>query len=356
MDSETGITILTMLQTMSREHGKTVVDVTHNSMAVIGVLGCTALLTCAFGMNDSMNILKEWQYEDINRFDTKMTLSEDATEEQIEHAIQRSDGEAIMESAIEIRVNSIKKSASVVVTDQTTLIQPTDAQRNPIVLPSDGIAITQKAAESFGLKLGDEFEWHIYGSETWTKSKMAAIYRDPSAQGLMMSRETFEKDGFTFRATSVISAQKLTECPDGVTAVLSTADIVSGWDDLTEAMMMMVYVLIMGAAILSIVVLYNLGLLSFTEMERDMATLKVMGLKTKKLRGLLLTQNIWFSVIRFILGLPCGMLLIEVITSASGDSFDFPVDDHHNGGSGVRAYLRIFHICKPSVLKENQTA
>ena len=140
-----------------------------------------------------------------------------------------------------------------------------------------------------------------------------------------MPREVFEELGYTFKATSIVTAEAVSEQYDGVSAVLSTSQIIAGWNDLTEAMLTMVYILIAGAAILSIVVLYNLGLLSFTEKERDMATLKVMGMKTKKLRGLLLTQNIWFSVIGFLSGLPCGIWLIKVMTDSSGETFDFPI-------------------------------
>ena len=59
-----------------------------------------------------------------------------------------------------------------------------------------------------------------------------------------------------------------------------------------------------------------------------MATLKVMGLKSGKLRGLLLTQNLWFSAVGFVLGVPGGIWLMKTIMDASGDSFDFPVRLH----------------------------
>ena len=44
-----------------------------------------------------------------------------------------------------------------------------------------------------------------------------------------------------------------------------------------------------------LLVLYNLGLLSFTEIKREFATLKVLGFKSSQLRKLLLTQNLWFT-------------------------------------------------------------
>ena len=39
-------------------------------MTIMGVVGCSALLVCAFGMYDGMNDLKEWEYNQINHYDS----------------------------------------------------------------------------------------------------------------------------------------------------------------------------------------------------------------------------------------------------------------------------------------------
>jgi len=298
----------------------------RSSMAVIGVLGCTALLVCAFGMNDSMTMLKSWQYEEINQFESKLIVSETATDSQIEAAINAVSGEAVMEGSIEVKANGIKRSVSVTVTDAGTLIRLTDTNKKPISWPESGMSMTEKLGNILGVTVGDTVEWHLYGDEKWVEAVVTQLDRNPTSQGLSMPREVFEGLGCAFKPTSLVSAEAVSEPPAGITTILSTSDIINGWDDLTEAMMTMVFVLIAGAAVLSIVVLYNLGLLSFAEKERDMATLKVMGMKAQKLRGLLLTQNIWFSFIGFLLGIPCGLWLIKVITDSSGETFDFPVE------------------------------
>ncbi|MDR1131501.1 MAG: ABC transporter permease [Oscillospiraceae bacterium] len=297
-------------------------------MAVIGVFGCTALVVCALSMNNAMGDLKVWQYETINRYESKLTLNEAITPEQTDNVMAAVHGEAIMAGEVEIRANGDKKSASLLVTDNATLIRPTDIHLQPTELPADGVSITRKTANALGVEPGDEIEWHIYGAEGWTQSKIAAIYRDPVNQGLAMTQAHFESLGMVFCPTAILSAEKVTEKMDGVDSVTSTADSAAGWDDLTEAMYIMVYLLIAAASVLSIVVLYNLGLLSFTEMAREMATLKVMGLKSGKLRGLLLTQNLWFSTVGFVLGVPGGLWLTHIITSFSGDEFDFPISLH----------------------------
>jgi putative ABC transport system permease protein len=98
-------------------------------------------------------------------------------------------------------------------------------------------------------------------------------------------------------------------------------DMTSSWDELTEAMWLLIYILIFFASLLAVIVLYNLGLLSFTEIEREIATLKVLGFKTSALRRLLLTQNLWFTAIGFILGLPVGYFILDIMWKSSGDSF-----------------------------------
>lgn len=301
-------------------------DITRNkvrsAMAVVGVLGCTALLVCAFGMNDDMKDLKEWQYEDINQFQSKLAVEETATKEQIDEVLRETGGEAIMEDAVEIKANGIKKTGALTATDRVTLLKATDEKRNDITLPEDGVSLTYKMANQLGVKKGDKITWHIFGNEKWVTTTVAEIYRAPSSQGITLTKSSLEKLGYNFKPTAVLTPEKTNEKQEGIASVQQTEDLVKGWDDLTEAMMIMVYLLIAAAAILAIVVLYNLGILSFTEMERELATLKVVGLKSNKLRNLLLTQNLWLSAIGFILGVPMGKWLIDVIVSTMGDSFD----------------------------------
>ena len=107
---------------------------------------------------------------------------------------------------------------------------------------------------------------------------------------------------------------------DSIKSVTSMEKLEEGWDKVTSAVMMMVSVVTVVAVVLAILVLYNLGILSFTEMEREIATLKVLGFKTNVLRKLLLTQNIIFTSIGFILGIPLGFYFMTLMMDAAGDS------------------------------------
>ena len=124
-----------------------------------------------------------------------------------------------------------------------------------------------------------------------------------------------------YTPTSIVTAEHVDKNYSAIKSVNSIKDIVSSWDELTEAMWLAIYVLIFFASVLAVVVLYNLGLLSFTEIEREIATLKVLGFKTGSLRRLLLTQNLWFTAIGFIVGLPVGYYILKIMWDSSGDSF-----------------------------------
>ena len=290
-------------------------------MTIIGVIGCSALLVCAFGMYDGMNDLKEWEYNQINHYDSKLVVEENATDAQIDDVAKAVNGDKLMESAIEIESDDAKKSGSLTVLNNTDLVTPTDYDWNKVDIKDDEVSISQKMADMLDVKVGDTVKWHIMGSDKWVKTKIDKIHADPISQGFIMSADKLEDLDLNYTPTSIVTAEHVNQNYDGVKAASSLKDMTSSWDELTESMWLLIYILIFFASLLAIIVLYNLGLLSFTEIEREIATLKVLGFKSGFLRRLLLTQNLWFTAAGFILGLPVGYVILAIMWESSGDSF-----------------------------------
>lgn len=67
---------------------------------------------------------------------------------------------------------------------------------------------------------------------------------------------------------------------------------------------------------LGIVVLYNLGVMSYVERSRELATLKVLGFRDKHIGKLLISQNIWLTVIGVLIGIPAGLGVLKVLVAA----------------------------------------
>ena len=290
-------------------------------MTIIGVMGCSALLIGAFGLYDGLNDVKEWEYDQINHYDSKLVIDEDALTSQVDNVASEVNGEKIMEGSIEIESDTMKKSGLLLVLGDNSLITPTDNDWNRIEIKNDEVSISQKMADMLGVGVGDTVKWHIMGSNKWVKTKIDKIHADPISQGIIMSPDKLEKLGLNYTPTGIITSEHVNKTFDGIKTTNSIVDIENSWDDITETMWLIIYVLIFFACILAIIVLYNLGLLSFTEIEREISTLKVLGFKSNDLRRLLLTQNLFFTVIGFILGIPLGLYILGLMWQSSGDAF-----------------------------------
>ena len=290
-------------------------------MTIVGVIGCTALLVCAFGMYDAMNDLKEWEYNQINHYDSKLVIDEGVSLSEIDDVANDVNGDKLMESSIEIEAGSTKKSGSLLVLDGTDLVTPTDYDWNRVEIADDEVSISQKMADLLGIGVGDTVRWHIMGSDKWINTTVDKIHADPISQGFIMSKDKLEDLGLNYTPTSIVTTEHVDKNYSTIKSTSSMRDMTASWDELTESMWLLIYILIFFASLLAVVVLYNLGLLSFTEIEREIATLKVLGFKTGALRKLLLTQNVWFTAIGFVLGLPVGYYILKLMWDSSGDSF-----------------------------------
>lgn len=289
-------------------------------MTIVGVMGCVALLIAAFGMNDSLNELKSWEYDDISHYESKLLLSNEANPLELYYILNETDGSFIMQQSIEIKAHNEEDTVTLLATNNTDLISYTDSNRNPIEIGEGNVSISQKLADRFDLTVGDKVKWHIVGNDKWATSKIDQIHAEPISQGLIMSPDTLEDEGLNFTPTNILTKQKFGENFDSIKSTTTIGKMEESWDQMTSAVMMMVYVVTVVAGALAIIVLYNLGILSFTEMEREIATLKVLGFRTNVLRKLLLTQNVIFTAIGYVLGLPLGLYFMTLMMNAAGDS------------------------------------
>ena len=79
-------------------------------------------------------------------------------------------------------------------------------------------------------------------------------------------------------------------------------------------------IILVVAVILGVVVLYNLGIMSYVERSRELATLKVLGFRNRTIGKLLISQNIWLTVIGVLIGLPAGVGVLQwLLTALAGE-------------------------------------
>lgn len=295
-------------------------------MAVVGIIGCTMLLVCAFGMLDTMNSYLDWEFNKISNFEYKLSLSNNYTNEQLEKLTDKYGKSTSETLGIEIKNGDKKEANTLVVNDAKDYLKYTNHNREYMDLKDDGIYITEKLSEKYNLNIGDTISWHIFGDNTWYNCKIVGLNRDPQNQNLNMTRKYYETLGLTYRADSLYTDENLSETKslDGVDIIQSKANLQEGMESMLDTMKTMITILIVVSAILGFVIIYNLGILSFTEKQYQFATLKVLGFKNQQIKKIFIKQNLWLSIIGIVLGLPLGFIMVDYIfKSALGENYDF---------------------------------
>ena len=95
--------------------------------------------------------------------------------------------------------------------------------------------------------------------------------------------------------------------------------MIKGWDQMEKTPNAIIWALLVFAVVLAVVILYNMNLLSFIEMENDIVTLKVLGFKSGYLTKLLATQSFFFIIIGFLLGIPISYYILTLLMPAFGN-------------------------------------
>ncbi|MBP3831995.1 MAG: ABC transporter permease, partial [Clostridia bacterium] len=295
-------------------------------MAIVGIAGCTMLVVTAFGMLDSMKSYVSWEFDTINNFEYKLSLGSDYTDKQFNDIISKYGDATSQTTGIEFKNNNEIIIKPLTINDTNGLLQVTDHNRHPFTMNDDGLYITEKMSQVNNLKIGDIVEWHIIGSSNWYKTKIVGLNRDPQAQQFNCTKKFFDTLDENYKADSVYTNEDLSGIKEisGVNTIQTVKNLEDGMNSMLNMMYSLIALLIVVSVILAIVIIYNLGIMSFSEKEYQFATLKVLGFKYKQIKNIFIKQNIWIGIFAIIIALPLGNYMTDYIfKNAIGDTYDF---------------------------------
>lgn len=313
---------------------------TRTIMGVVGVASSCMLIVCALGMLNSMNYFIDLQFEKIYNFDYKLNLMENLSDEELESIESVYGNESSKSYGIEIKNEDGKESNNLFVTDASDYIRFVDNKYNFIKLDNDeGVYITYKLAKNENKKMGDTITWHIYGSDTYYTSKIVGLNKDPQNQNISATRKYLESLGIKYTPDSIYTNKDLKDVSNikNVTVIQDKDALKESMDSMLSMMKTMLTLIIGIAAVLGIIIIYNLGILSFTEKEYQFATLKVLGFSDKKIKGIFIKQNNWIAIMSIIIGLPLGYYLTDWL-------FKTAIEEHYDFGANIKPLTYIIAL------------
>ena len=296
---------------------------------IIGIVGCSTLIICALGMLNSMNYFIKLQFDELYNFDYKLTLKEDISNDAVNKLIKDYGDNSSETLMIEVKNGDNKDASTLFIDNANNYVRFIDDKYNFIKLDNDdGVYVTYKFKDKYGLNIGDKVTWHIYGDKNYYESKIVGFYRDPQVQGMSASKGYLERIGIDYKPDSIYTNDDLSNVK-----TISNVDVIQNIDELKEAignmlsmMRKMIVIIIVFAVILGVIIIYNMSILSFSEKEYQFATLKVLGFNDKKIKKIFCKQNSIICIVSIIIGLPAGYNLTSYLFKACLDeNYDFGV-------------------------------
>lgn len=292
----------------------------RTAMSLVGIIGCTILVVGSLGMRDTMAEFLSMYYDGALRYSSRIYFSEDATAEQRDKISEEYGGDRSATVGVQIE-------------DKTVSLDIYGLKNNTVRFPSDkggytdlkdnGAYICERLAEEFELDTGDTFVLSPYGTDKKYTLKLNGIIRSTS-ECVVITEEYADTLNIYYTPDSVYTktVKKDIKSDAAIKTVQSKQAIMDSFDSFLEIMNSMIFVLVGGALVLGIVVLYNLGVMSYTERYREMATLKVVGFKDGKIGRLLIGQNMWLSLLGIIVGLPLGAFTLDYLLKKMASEYE----------------------------------
>lgn len=297
---------------------------------VIGIVGCCTLIVCALGMLNSMNNFIKIQFDDLYNFDYKLNLKENVKQSRIDELTNKYGNNTSMTLNIEIKDDNDDREANTLfVDDSNGYVRFANKDYKFKTLDrNDGVYVTYKFSDKYNLKIGDKISWRVYGSKTYYKSKIVGYIRDPEVQGVTATRSYIESIGINYKPDSIYTNKDLNNVKqiNGVNVVQGIDELKTAIKSMLSMMREMIIIIILFAILLGVVIIYNMGILSYSEKEYQFATLKVLGFNSRKIKNIFTKQNSIICIISTIIGLPLGYFLTSYLFKVCLDeNYDFGV-------------------------------
>lgn len=294
--------------------------------AVVGIVGCCMLIVCAFGMLNSMNHFIKLQFEDLYNFNYKLSLKENLKDDELKVLTDKYGNNTSETLTIETKIGKEREANTIFVTNAGNLVRFQNENGEFIkVNKNNGVYVTRKLADQKNLKVGDTIKWHIYGVNKYYESKIVGLTKDPQVQNLTMTKEYLESLDIDYKPDSLYTNTDLKDIKDikNVSLVQDINELKNSLESMLSMMKSMIMLIIVFAIGLGAIIIYNMGILSYSEKQYQFATLKVLGFSDKKIRKIFVQQNNWITVLSIIIGLPTGYYMTSwIYESVIADNYD----------------------------------
>lgn len=307
-------------------------------MTVLGISGCTALILTGFGIRDSIQMIVDVQFGELNKYSMTASYDSDEKTEDVEYLKSLiSNEKGVKEIGMfhnqnaKVMINNKEKEVTVVIPENKNtfknFIDLRDRKSHtPIKLDNKGIVISEKAARNLDAKVGDKVKI-LNENDVSADAVISGITENYVNHYIYMTNDyykaLFNRNADSNRVYGVLDdsvtlaqedkmASKIIDstCANGT---VFTTGIKDGFSDTIKSLNYVVLLMIVSAGALAFVVLYNLSNVNISERIREIATIKVLGFYDKEVSAYIYRENVILTLIGAVVGLGLGVILHQFI-------------------------------------------
>ena len=297
-------------------------------MTIIGIAGCSALLVAGFGINDSISDIVNQQYNVIYHYDATVSAKTSEITSQIKSLKGVKDvyEEDHLAVTTKIENKDISTTVHIISNDKKFKDFCTLFNGNKeFDLDDSSVLISQKMATKLNKKAGDTIKIKDANNKV-IKAKIKGVFTNYVGHHIYASESLYKNWNTNAKTTHIylIKSKKTTKKfernlgnkimnIDGVQSVTFYSSLQKNFKDMIKSISYIVVVLVISAACLAFVVLYNLSNVNISERKREIATIKVLGFTRKEVDAYINRETILLTILGSLIGLGIGIGLHHLI-------------------------------------------
>ncbi|NMA67992.1 MAG: FtsX-like permease family protein [Desulfitobacterium sp.] len=318
---------------------------TRSIFTIVGMAVVFSLMTVSWSLNNMMDKLTVYQFREIQTYDVKIAFNSPTFSESLRYTLAHEPGVSHVEPLLEVpatlRNQWLEKDVALIgIYPNSTLYHVLNQKGEKIPLPSDGIILSERLAKLLNVKKGDLI---------LVESPFARNYEEGQEKSLVVQevvpqyigingfmeigtlQKLLEQEGI---ATSAIlqvyegdigALKKKYQDADLVGSVESVKESLAMVEEMIETYGFTIYFLAVLAGVAGFALIYTSNIISLSERQRELASLRVLGLTPKEIMVVISSEQWLLTSCGIILGIPLSFALMEgMAVSMSSDLFAIP--------------------------------
>lgn len=317
---------------------------------VIGVVLALTLILASWGMIDTVAILVDRQFNEVDLVDATSVFEEPVDDSQVE-AVAAVSGVAAAEPVVTLPVSAIRGDGSYA-TQLQAFVEGTQMhgfRTDTETLPVDGVVAGIALGDEIGVEVGDRITVSLTSLDTTFETTIAGFVDEPMGTVLYMEREALI--GALAAADPAVDEQTLADPSittvasrfdpagdhqgtidrikqvDGVVSVVDNRALAALFNDFMGFFYVFVGAMLLFGGAMAFALIFNTISVNVAERSAEYATMRANGVSSRSIGALITGENVLLTAIGIVPGLIVGYIVSSwFMHSYTSDIFQFDLE------------------------------